>query len=133
MLLYTREPYKVIKASGIGVNQHHPLNWHVKNGDFIYLDDLSWSSKHFDRTISNWINDLDKDKKITFINTLFDILDKEDFKAEYITQRKYITMYNTIRKGLKNVDSETKEKVMYVFKKLVYYAKLNLLNSDEDK
>ena len=133
MLLYSREPYKVIKASGIGVNQHNPFNINFKKNDFVYLNDLSWSSKHFDKTISNWINNLEKDKKITFINTLFDILDKQDFKAEYISQRKYITMYNTVRKGLKNVDNETKEKVMYVLKKLVYYEKLNLLNSDDDK
>jgi len=132
MLLYSREQYKVIKSKGIGINQHNPLNWNIKNSDFIYLNDTSWSSKHFDKTISNWINSIDREKKIAFINALFKILDDQNFKAEYISERKYLTMYNYVRKGLKDVDKETKEKVMYVFKQLIHYEKLNLLNSNDE-
>ena len=132
MLLYSRESYKVIKASGVSINQHCALNWHIKNSDFVYLNDLSWSSKHFDKTISNWINSLDKKRKEDFINALYEILENENFDAKKIGEGKYLSIYNTIRKGLKNVDKETKEKIMYVAKRLIYYERLNILNSDDE-
>ena len=131
MLLYSREEYKVIKASGLGMNQHSPLNWAIKNGDFVYLKDLSWSSKHFDKTISNWINNLNKEQKVRFIDGLFSILQNSDFDPMNIPNKNYLKMYSTIRKGLKDLDEETREMVVEVFKKLVYYEKLNLLKSDE--
>ena len=113
------------------MNQHSPLNWAVKNGDFVYLKDLSWSSKHFDKTISNWINNLNKEQKIKFIDGLFATLQNSDFDPMNIPNKNYLKMYSTIRKGLKDLDEETREMVVEVFKKLVYYEKLNLLNSDE--
>ena len=131
MLLYTRESYKVIKSNGIGINQHSPLNWNIKNSDFVYLKDLSWSSKHFDKTISNWINGLTKEQKVKFIDGLFSILQNSDFDPMNIPNKNYIKMYSAIRRGLKDLDDEAREMIVTVFKKLVYYEKLNLLNSNE--
>ena len=131
LLLYSREEYKPVKSSGSIVNQHSPLNWQVKNGDFVYARDLSWSSKHFDKTISNWINNLDDEKKVVFIDTLYSIFDNDSFNAMDITNRKYITIYKMIKKGLKKVDPEKRKVVIDVFKELAYCEKINILNSDK--
>ena len=132
LLFDTRENLKVIKSSGFGVEEHHSLNWQVKDSDFIYMDDLSKLAKHLDKTLSKWIDNLDYDGRVKFINALFSILEKEDFKNIDITNKKYLNIYNTIRKGIKGVDGETKEILVNVFKDLAYYEKENLFKTSND-
>ena len=131
LLLYSRENYKAVKSSGSFINQHSPLNWQVKNGDFVYSRDVSWSSKHFDKTISNWMNSLSDEKKVIFIDTVYTILNNDNFNAMDITNRKYLHIYKAIKKGLKKVDEETRKVVIDALKELAYYEKLNILNSDK--
>ena len=132
MLLYSQEKLNVVKSSGLGVAQHSPFTWHVKNSDFVYVDDVSWSSKHLDKTISNLVNGLTKEEKIKFIDSLFIILQSNDFDPMNIPNRNYIKMYNSIRKGLKEIDEESREIIVDVFKKLIQYEKENLLNISND-
>ena len=131
MLFYTKEDYKIIKSSGIGVNQHSPLNWNVLNNNFIYQKDLSWSSKHLDKTLSNWLDNISDIKKKEFIDALFSILLSDDFDSKYISNKNYLKMINALRKGLNNIDKDSKDMIIDVLKKLIEQKKLNILNSNE--
>lgn len=134
MLYYTKEPQIVIKASGIGFNQHPVFNWNIKGSTLVYLDDRSWSSKHLDTTLTNWIDNLTNDQKKKFIDAIYDALVEENFDAKYIAERRFFKIYNSLRKGLKNLDPETRKLVIEVFKRLAYYEKQNLFkNKDNDK
>lgn|SRR5574344_340936 len=131
MLLFSRENYKVIKSSTFSILQHNSFSWQIKNSDFVYLNDRAWDSKYFDKTISNWLNDLnDKEKKI-FINTLYNILNSVDYAKIDITKNKYLGIYKTIKAGTAKLDPETKSIIDKIFNKLIYYEKLNLLTSDK--
>ena len=131
LLLYSDEPQRIIKSSGIGVNQHSPLNWHIKNGDFVYLDDLSWASKQFDKSLSSWIEELSEEEMTKFIDALFSILLSDDFDPLAVPNRNYIKMFTSIRKCLKDMDEETKDMLIEVLKRFVDAAKNNILNSND--
>ena len=132
MLLYSKEVINIVKSSGIGVAQHSPFNWYVKNGDFIYVSDLSWSARHLDKTISSLIDGLTKEEKIKFIDSLFLILQSNNFDPMNLPNRNYIKMFNSIRKGLKEIDEDKREIIIDVLKKLIHYEKENLLNNSND-
>ena len=133
MLLYTKEDVKIIKSSGVsGVDQHSPFNWHVKNGDFIYLKDISWAAKNVDKVITDLVENLTKKQKIRFIDSLFSILQSNNFNPLDIPNRNYVRMYSSFRKGLKEIDEESREIIIDVFKKIIKYEKEYLLNSSND-
>ena len=133
MLLYTKEDVKIIKSSGIsGVDQHSPFNWHIKNSDFIYLKDLSWAAKNADKVITDLVNGLTRKQKIKFIDSFFSILQSNNFNPLDIPNRNYVRMYSAFRKGLKEIDEESREIIIDVFKKIIQYEKDYLLNNSND-
>lgn len=131
-LFYSDEPYKVIKASGIGPAQHTPVNWLVDKDKFVYLDDTSIATKHFDSAVSNWLDSLSVDERINFVNALYKVLSDNDFDAINIPEKKYFKIYSSVRKGIKNLDEETRTMVIEILKRLAYYEKLNIIKKGND-
>ena len=131
MLFDSIEEYKVIKASGRGFNQHSPINWLVKESNFIYLKTRSKTSKIIDKRVSNWIDNLSKEDRIKFTECLFEALEKGGFDAMFIANRSYLSMIRTVRKGLKNVDDETREIIVDIVKRLFAFKKE--INEDSEE
>ena len=131
-LFYSDEPYKIIKASGIGPAQHTPVNWLVKNSEFVYLNDTSLASKHFDSAVTNWMESLTIDERINFIDTIYQVLNDNNFDAINIPEKKYLKIYSSIRKGIKKLNEKDKKMIIQIFKKLAYYEKLNIIKKGND-
>ena len=132
-LFYTNEPYKIIKASGIGPAQHTPVNWLVDKDEFVYLDDTSITSKHFDSAVTNWLESMTYEERINFINAVYKALSDNNFDAINITEKKYFKIYSSLRKSIKNLDDETREMVMEILKRLAYYEKQNIIKNSNDE
>ncbi len=132
-LFYSDEPFKIIKASGIGPAQHTPVNWLVDKDKFVYLEDTSIASKHFDIAVTKWLDSMTIEERINFINTLYKVLSENNFDAINITEKKYLKIFTSFRKSIKGMDEESRKMVMEIFKRLAYYEKLNIFkNSNED-
>ena len=117
-LFYSDEPYRVIKASGIGPAQHTPVNWLVERDEFVYLDDTSKMSKRFDSAITNWLDSLTIDERISFVNSLYKALSDNNFDALNITEKKYFKIYSSFRKSMKDLDENHKQMIMEILKRL---------------
>ena len=131
-LFYSDEPYKIIKASGIGPAQHTPINWLVDKDSFIYLNDTSIASKHFDSALTKWINSLTLDERINFVNGIYKVLNDNNFDAINISEKKYFKIISSLRRGMKSLDNETRTMLIGLLKRLAYYEKLNIIkNSNE--
>ena len=52
--------------------------------------------------------------------------------ATNITERRFFKIYNSVRKGLKELDPDTKKAVIEVFKRLAYYEKLTILKKGNE-
>ena len=119
-LFYSDEPYRVIKASGIGPAQHTPVNWLVERDEFVYLDDTSKMSKRFDSAITNWLDSLTIDERISFVNSLYKALSDNNFDALNITEKKYFKIYSSFRKSIKDLDENHKQMIMEILKRLTF-------------
>lgn len=131
-LFYSDEPYRVIKASGIGPAQHTPVNWLVDKDKFVYLNDTSITSKHFDKATTKWLDSMTIEERINFVNAIYKVLSENNFDATNIPKRKYFKIYSCFRKSIKGMDAETKEMVVEILKRLAYYEKLNIINNSND-
>ena len=134
MLFYSRVQLKIIKSSGFSLLQHSPFTWLVKNNDFIYLEDRTWDSKYFDKTITDWLDSLSKKEIEIFVEALFDILSKVDYETIDITRYKFFNFIKVVKKGTNDLDPETKEIVLHVLDRLKYYRKINFkIGNDNNK
>ena len=131
-LFYSDENFRIIKASGIGPAQHTPVNWLVDKDSFVYLNDTSTASKHFDSAVSKWLESLTIDERINFINTVYEALSENGFDALNITEKKYFKIYSSIRKSIKGLDEKKKKMVVDLLKRLAYYEKLNITKNKNE-
>ena len=107
IMLEHEKNYKVIKSNQIAFRQHDTLSWEVLGTGFIYLEELTKGSKHVGKTITNWLDTLNKDEKAEFIEALFGILEAPGAK----TLEDVFTEKWTILKNIKNLDEDTRKAI----------------------
>jgi len=107
IMLEHEKNYKVIKSNQIAFRQHDTLSWEVLGTGFIYLEELTKGSKHVVKTITNWLDTLNKDEKAEFIEALFGILEAPGAK----TLEDVFTEKWTILKNIKNLDEDTRKAI----------------------
>jgi len=129
-LLYSDEPCRIIKASGIGPAQHTPVNWLVDGDEFVYLDDTTKTSKRVGNALTNWFDSLTIDERINFVNSLYKALSDNHFDAMNITEKKYFKIIASLRKGMKTLDEKTRNMLIELIKKIAYYERLNKNSND---
>ena len=74
LLSDTAEPLIVV-SSEKGVMQHDPMSWQIEGKLFICTEKNSVASDVFDNTLTRWIDELDTEEKVRFIDDLFAVLE----------------------------------------------------------
>lgn len=112
LLLETHyDKYTVVKSNAHSIFQHDPLSWLVDGCSFVVAEQVNDLSKYTNRTILQWINNVDMTKRRQFVNALYEILlstGATTFSelSQYI-RHNFRGMYSQIR----NVDPDVKELV----------------------
>lgn len=78
MLLEHEEKYTIVKSNQLGILQHDAFSWEVLGTKFINAEERSAYSEITDMALRTWINGMDKDERILFVDTLFDLLESTD-------------------------------------------------------
>ncbi len=81
MLLTHKGQYKVVKSNTIGIWQHDALSWQVNKDHFITIEKVDETSDKIRLTITDWLQKIGKKEREEFINTLFDLLDKNKIET----------------------------------------------------
>ena len=72
MLLEHEEPYTVVDSQGSGgISQHNVYLWEVHRSGFAELKQVSDSSQIIDRTVKDWVSNMDADQREKVINGLY--------------------------------------------------------------
>lgn len=122
MLLDNHQPYQVVASMGWGIAQHDPFNWIVKDGDFIYKEEISRSRARSSELINKWVLSLTEEELQTFIDTLYQVMlgtettDLVEFSAD---AKKGML---GIVKSLKGIDKETMKVLNHMIAVLVELA-----------
>lgn len=128
-LMNHKEDYTIVKSTQKGIMQHDLYTWQILGKKFITVKELTNRSEFIDKTIKDWIENIEPTKREQVIDVLFEILSKtdaqtiEDLKANwFINARTILTTY-------KNIDSDTKEIIWQTLNTLFKIAKNNIQGS----
>jgi hypothetical protein len=118
--------YKVVKSSETGLLQHDPFSWEVKGKDMVCIDAVSKGSVFVNKTLMQWLESMDLETRIVFVETLFTVLDEANIKS--IPDFTDNALKNTVLliKSLHNVDGESKKMLLETFSELFKIATNNM-------
>ena len=119
VLFINETDMQIIKSRNVMMLQHNPLEWIIKNNDFIYVKKRTFTSKYLDKAVNSWINSLDTIQRERFTQIIFNELDKfetQDFTTFFL---KIFKQIKPICKAYIHLNKEDKKLVNHVIKKLV--------------
>lgn len=120
MLLEHEEPYTVVKSSQIGLFQHEPYSWEVREGDFVRLKQVTEGSRMLDQTVKSWLAGLTVKEREDFVDAVYELLQSTD--AEHIGELAQPGNIGAILQKLGQQDSKTQWMLFNTMTQLVRAA-----------
>lgn len=111
--------YRVVESRSFGMGQHDPYNWVVRDGDFVYEDDVRESVREADGTLNQWILTLDENQIRTFVETLYRVVSASQADDLITLTADWHRSVNGMIAAMQEVDDETLE-VLYGTVKLLF-------------
>lgn len=118
MLLYTDIAYRVVESKTIGLAQHNPYTWLVKNGDFRMVDEIRPGRRFVDQTLNEWILSLDQTQMRIFVDTLYGVVQASETDNLIDFTAHWVQNVQKIGRAIGEVDEETARVVMQIMRAL---------------
>lgn len=134
MLLEHEEPYTVVDSQGAGLNQHNLYLWEMRRDRFEEVRQVSDGSQLIDRTVKDWVANMDADQRERVINGVYAAL--EATQADTVREVKEKGKIAALR-GLLDMDEETRRLTLSALR--LFYQSFrrslpdNLLKNLEEK
>lgn len=118
MLLGHEEEYDIVKSSQKGIMQHDAGTWEVKRNNFVYLDSVSNASRFMDRSLKEWVESLDEERRQIFVDSLFAVLDAPGAKTTVELNAMGMKGLTSAWKAVSNMDAEVKHNLWLIIRSL---------------
>lgn len=118
MLLYIDGNYRVVESKTLGIAQHNPYTWLVKDGDFYFADEIRRGRKFVDQTLNEWILSLDQAQMRIFVDTLYRVVQASETDNLIDFTAHWARSFHKISKAIGEVDEETAGVVMQIMRAL---------------
>lgn len=69
-----QDDYTVVTSTETGIMQHDPFSWEVEGTALKTADRLSFSARHVEKSLNDWLAGLSRAERERFVETLFAIL-----------------------------------------------------------
>ncbi|WP_206459129.1 DUF2974 domain-containing protein [Anaerovorax sp. IOR16] len=126
MLLQHIDTYSVVKSNRIGILQHDPFSWAIKDNDFEYVQTVAGSALLLNKAINAWLNSLDDEKRKMFIESLYQVVKATEAKTYYDLTDNWQQKAVTSLAAIKNIDDETRWFIRKTIFSLIRLAMQNL-------
>jgi hypothetical protein len=126
MLLERGYDYSVIKSSQIGLLQHILYSWEVTHNDMVYVDKVDTGSRFVDKTLKEWVKNLDNEDREQFFDSLYSILTASDAKSFHKLEKTWFKAAGRMIKSLGNIDEPTKAVIRKTLSELLNAARRNI-------
>ena len=130
-LLNNKGKYTVINSSEKGFMQHDTNTWQVSNTGFESLEDTSKGSKILDKSIRDWLETISVKQREEVINVVFDILYSTEVENFDEMGELWFEKTKKIINTYKDLDKETRKKVIETIKEFWVISKKNWLEEHE--
>lgn len=126
MLLEQHEKYIVIKSGQIGIMQHDPFTWMIKNNDFHYLEELTSTALYGDKVIQKWLDSLTDADRQRFVDTLFGVIEATGAATFFDLTEDWWKKAGAAVKALRDIDDDTGRFISQALKNLFAVSLQNL-------
>jgi len=99
----------VIKSSQSGLMQHDLYSWEVTHNDLVYMDKSTNSSRYVNKTLREWIDSFDVERREQFIEAIYYIISKAEISSIHELEVSWFASACKIIKSLSHVDAQTKK------------------------
>ena len=125
MMSEVDDKYTVIKSSGIGLLQHNLYKWEIERGELVVEENINNRARVFDKTVKEWIEGLDPERRQKFVDSLYDIITSCDADNRVDFVANFVKNVAQIRKTLQELDEETAQMLKEVVRMLLSSATIN--------
>lgn len=125
-LMNHKEKYTVVESIQKGIMQHDLYSWQVIGREFVTLEEVTNGSEFVDKTIKNWLENVEPEKREQVIDVVFDILNTTDAQTMKELRTNWFSSAKTMMDSYKNVDNETKDMIWKAVGELLKSAKNNI-------
>ena len=125
-LMNHKEKYTIVESVQKGIMQHDLYSWQVLGKEFVTLKKLTNESEFIDKTIKDWLENVEPEKREQVIDAVFEILNTTEAQTMKELKANWFANAKTILGTYKNVDSDTKEMVWQTVNELLKVAKNNI-------
>lgn len=118
MLFETAPRYKVVASKTVGILQHNPYTWRIKENDFVYVKDIYESRKFADDAVNEWIISLKEEERKLLVDTLYQVVSASEAENLIEFSADWKKSLNGMLAALKEVDGDTKRALKGMIKAL---------------
>ena len=126
-LLTHKEKYTVVKSTQRGVMQHDLYSWQLLGNEFVYLKEVTNGSKFIDKSIKDWLEQIDMDKREQVIDIIFQVINTTKVETFSDLKSHWFLNAKILLSSYKLVDSESKKMVLETLSALFKIVKDNFL------
>ena len=119
VLFINETDMQIIRSNNVMMLQHNPMEWIIRDNDFIYVKKRTFTSTYLDKAVNSWIDSLDEPTRQRFTEIVFGELDKleaQDFTTFFLKLPKQIA---PISKAYMHLNREDKKLFNHVIRKLI--------------
>ena len=125
-LMNHKEKYTIVESVQKGIMQHDLYSWQVLGKEFVTLKKLTNESEFIDKTIKDWLENVEPEKREQVIDAVFEILNTTEAQTMKELKANWFANAKTILGTYKNIDNDTKEMVWQTVNELLKVAKNNI-------
>lgn len=133
MLLYTEGEYRVVESKTLGLAQHNPYTWLVKEGDFRIVDEIRPGRRFLDQTLNEWILSLDQAQMHIFVDTLYRVVQASETDNLIDFTAHWFQSIQKIGRAIGEVDEETARVVVQIMRALFEMVSLHAKEQSQNK
>lgn len=133
MLFETTPHYKVVASKTIGILQHDPYTWLIRDDDFYYVDDVNESHKFADNAFTEWVESLQTEERKLFVDTLYQVVSASEAENLIDLSADWKRSFSGMISAIKELDDEAKTMLKTVTKELFDIFRVNLKAKRQDK
>ena len=127
-LIFATDDFQVVKSDRMGIMQHDPFSWEIHGNDFIYAEGLKKGTNKLIFTLYDLMKHLDAGDREVFIDTVFNIISAPGVSSFSDWPLMAIKEFDSMIDTLKNIDSQTAEKMKTVLFELAKSVGRNFFN-----
>ena len=127
-LIFSDGSYNVVKSTRLGIMQHDPFSWEIRNGDFVYTDKITGRSGKIAQAVNEIIETLPEEDSEIFIETVFDIFRFSEAESFKQLPEKVFSDTDAFAAKLKSVDPAAADKVKDIMTEIVKTLFRSIIN-----